>query len=342
MDDALFLRRHLAPERRFLGSKLKNTTASSIDFAIATSLPAGFSATLNQADGSVESYQSSFQTEIPYLVNNVECLFKSYNTKNTCKGDCAATLDGIGFQATCSQSTVPFNLPLDNASDATGNGTDIFSADFSWNAAAPTTIGMNTLFKSTGNLTGKFIVNNCTLKLASVKYPVDVQFNATGEWEPNWYWSLASQQLTPSHASSTYMPSEVNSLLAEVPETNVTAYSGVVEALKSYYDSRIYLHPTANGTTLRIVGQFAQQLQPSSMGYNDDGTPISLPNKCNNSFTYFGWNPVYNDPTSYLLDSVRKTLFYTSIFAADQDTTTIQTVHHSNDIITRNEYAVVW
>lgn len=119
-------------------------------------------------------------------------------------------------------------------------------------------------------------------------------------------------------------------------------YGGIAAALKSYYDATVALHPTANGTALKYNGQFAQKLQPSSLGFNDDGTPKVLPEKCNTSFPTFGWYPIYADPTSFLLDSVRTTMFYSSVFAADQDMTSVQTIVHQNDLLTQNEYAVLW
>jgi hypothetical protein len=80
------------------------------------------------------------------------------------------------------------------------------------------------------------------------------------------------------------------------------------------------------------------------MGYNDDGSPIVLPNKCNTTFPSFGWDPPFSDPTAYLLDSVRTTLFYTSILAADINRTSsaVQTFYGVSDVISENVYYVLW
>ncbi len=100
-----------------------------------------------------------------------------------------------------------------------------------------------------------------------------------------------------------------------------------------------------NGTSLKFDGQFIQSLQPSSTSNeNDDGSPTVLPNNCNITFPSFGWYSQFSDPTSYLLDSVRTTLFYTSILAAELDDTssTVQTVYQASEFITENVYYVLW
>ncbi len=317
------------------GVNYKNITKESISFAIASSLPAGFSADLN-GDGSVGQYNPLWQAQIPFAIANAEGVYKTFNDKNSCKGDCMGTVEGVGFQESCTESTIPYDLPSDKSSNTTVDST-MFSVDIAWNVSAPNTLGLNTIYKPSDACTGEYVVKNCTLQMAKVKYPVQVQYNATGDEQ--WYWYMMQEQLTPSHRSSVYYPSEVVELYPVIQETNTTIFGGIASALESYYDSSIVLHPTRNGTALKVDGLYAQQIQTYVPGYNEDGTPITLPNKCNTSFTTFGY---YGNPTDLMLDSIRTTMFYTSIFQALQDQNSVQTLHQSPEWDSVSEYHVLW
>jgi hypothetical protein len=111
--------------------------------------------------------------------------------------------------------------------------------------------------------------------------------------------------------------------------------------LKFYYESSIILHPTKNGTSLDVNGVYGQQIQPASSGWNSDGTPVVLANTCNQSFTSFGY---YENPSDFMLNAIRTTLFYTSIYASDLDAfaspINSQTLPDVPDFV--NEYHVLW
>jgi hypothetical protein len=149
--------------------------------------------------------------------------------------------------------------------------------------------------------------------------------------------------LTPWNSYDTYYPSTVVSLLESEDNSTTTVFGGIAAALKSYYKTSIVLHPTKNGTSLNVNGVYGQQIQPASSGWNEDGTPIVLANTCNQYFTSFG---SYNNPSDFMLDAIRATLFYTSIYASDMDTDPSPTNHQSlpnvKDFIGLNKYHVLW
>lgn len=153
------------------GINYKNITKSTT-FGIATSLPAGFSADLN-SDGSVGTYKTLWQTAMmPLVIANVDGVYKSYGQFNTCNGTCSVDLKHVGFNATCVDSTLPYDLPLNNHHSTTTADSTILSVDISWNASYSNQIGLNTLFKSDSSCTGSYQVRNCTLDMATVINPV--------------------------------------------------------------------------------------------------------------------------------------------------------------------------
>ncbi|KAG4431773.1 hypothetical protein IFR05_012749 [Cadophora sp. M221] len=313
-----------------------NKTAN---FSIATSLPAGFSADLN-VDGSVGTYNSLWQTIIPDIVGNVDGFYKSFDLMNSCKGDCSATVEAVGFQVedVCPTYTIPYSLPADTSSNSTVDST-MFSVDVTWNSSTPNTIGLNSLVKSSSDCAGVYTVTNCTLQMAKVKYPVWVKYNETGDGK--WSWYDRQPWLDPAHRLSYYNPSEIVEVYPIVPETNNTVFGGIASALQSFYGSSIVMHPTINGTTLKYNGLFAQQLPTGfTPGQTDQfGNAVPTPDRCNTSFTqFFG----YGSPTDFMLTTMRETMFYASIYQAYQDQKSIQTLDQTPDWISTNEYRVLW
>lgn len=313
-----------------------NKTAN---FSIATSLPAGFSADLN-IDGSVGLYNSLWQTVIPAIVGNTDGFYKISDSLNSCKGDCSGTVEAVGFQVqdVCPSYTIPYNLPTDSTRNSTSDST-MFSVDVTWNSSTPYTIVVNSLVKSSTDCTGEYTITNCTLQMARVKYPVWVRFNETGD--AMWTWYNRQQWASPSHPLSYYSPSDVVEVYPVVPETNSTIFGGIASALQSFFGSSIVMHPTANGTTLKYNGLFAQQLPTGYYpGQLDQfGNPVPQPDRCNTSFTsFFG----YGNPNDFMLTTIRDTLFYSSIYQAFQSQSSIQTLAQTPDWISTNEYHVLW
>jgi len=320
------------------GVNWKNITHMT-SFGIATTLPQGFSADLNE-DGTVGTYQTLWQSAMPLVIANPDGVYKSYGVFNTCNGTCQIDLDHIGFNATCTDSEVEYDLPLNN-STASSNASTVLSIDLTWNETHPNQIGLNTLYKPSSSCSGTYTVRNCTLDMARVTNNVLVEYNVSND--DAWSWYVQSQQLTPSHRSSVYYPSKVDSLLPDLDNSTSTVFGGIAKALQAYYGSSITLTPSKEGTSTSISGVYGQQIQPMSSGYDDNGNPIVLPNVCNQSFTYFGY---FDNPSDFMLDAIRTTLFYTSIYASDLDS--VATTNNSQvlpgvpDLVGVNEYHVLW
>lgn len=155
-------------------------------FGIATALPAGFSADLNEG-GEVATYKTTWQSAMPRVISNMDGMYKSYGQFNTCNGTCQVNLDHVGFNATCVDSEIPYNLPLNiHSSNVTANET-ILSVDLTWNESHANQIGLNTLYKPEGSCTGAYKVRNCTLNIARVNNPVLIEYNISNDNAWSWF-----------------------------------------------------------------------------------------------------------------------------------------------------------
>jgi hypothetical protein len=155
-------------------------------FGIATSLPAGFSADLDE-DGGIATYKTTWQSAMPRVISNMDGMYKSSGQFNTCNGTCQVNLDHVGFNATCVDSQLAYDLPLStHSSNVTADGT-VLSIDLTWNESHPNQIGLNTLYKPDGSCTGVYQVRNCTLDMAKVNNPVLVEYNISNNNAWSWF-----------------------------------------------------------------------------------------------------------------------------------------------------------
>ncbi|KAH8687928.1 hypothetical protein BGZ60DRAFT_394855 [Tricladium varicosporioides] len=180
--------------------------------------------------------------------------------------------------------------------------------------------------------------------MAKMKNPIILYVNALGDRFN--YWSLQQREETPNNEVGFYIPSEFISFYPTTPERNVTRFGGIADALKSYFTSSIVLQTTSNSTALKVDGIYAEQIQPFSEGYDESGNSFALANKCNNSFSEFGLSstPYYDNPSDHILDQIRQTLLYTSIYVADifPGDSVRQTIPETFSNVIVNEYQILW
>ncbi|TKA83976.1 hypothetical protein B0A55_00219 [Friedmanniomyces simplex] len=102
-------------------------------------------------------------------------------------GICTGWLQGAGLAVNCSSYSAPYNItpaiPFNASTDPAVEGSDIFTTGFTWSAQGPGNFTLNTQYKDTSSLapfpecSGMLTVQNCTLKAATVQYPVIVNGN---------------------------------------------------------------------------------------------------------------------------------------------------------------------
>jgi hypothetical protein len=252
---------------------------------------------------------------MPVVVGNFDGLYRSDTTSMTdCNGLCVVNVTGVGFYEECEDSLKPYDIPM---TDITNN-IPIFDARINFDQQNPYQIMVNTTYKDSSDCSGNMTVRGCVLKLGKVQYQVSVFHNIPKDdtETASWEWTIIDGLTAGGQFVRTTAFEPWASNPYEFYGDNTT-FGGIAVALQSYFDSTFSLQSDPNGKTLlEWDGSFAQQISPTTTG---------VPNWCNTSFTEFGattWNintgsTNYSRPTDYLLDQIRSTFLYTSLYAAD-------------------------
>lgn len=227
-------------------------------------------------------------------------------SRTGCNGICSAKVMGAGFAANCSSSTTPYNLILPLSPDGSANvdseavqGDDGFLSSFNWNNGAPGNISLNVQYKSKPDCTGELTVKKCSLRAATVEYPVIINSNqSTITLDPN----------------TTIFDDAVSSII-NVPDLRIQGSStlgGIYLALNNQYNSSAHM---------RFVGAVGYEIITTGSTANSYavlGTGDTATNNCSLSF---------KDPTADLLARARELMFRTALAAADpRNRTHVRTV----------------
>jgi hypothetical protein len=246
-------------------------------FNIASKPPADwYSATLNPKDLTVSAYNNKWNLILPQVDLDPVVFVNTLSNLTTCHETCFANLSSIGFEATCSQSTLPYSLPFDNNVTSETPDATLFSVDFTWNVTDPYTIGMDTLFKNDSSCSGLYQISNCTLKLGTVLLPAIVQYNVSGLQTGNqttntWFLDYDNwmdlyninadvenpYKNVPSNLFTPYPPPKISEA-----RTGNTTFGGIAAAAQQFFDSTIVWHPVSEGVDIVVSGEYARQIAP--------------------------------------------------------------------------------
>lgn len=301
------------------GSEVVNATLVPSSYSIAASLPAGMSADLND-DGTISTYHYDWQTAIPIVIgaNSNSYYAQKGKTNNTCLSRwCQANVTGVGFRDTCTDSTIPYDLPLNDHLANQTEDTTIFQIGVTWDASDPYTISTSTIWKNDSSCAGDLAVRTCKLELGTVTYKSIVGYNISGDTD--WWWMLGDDLDALINDPELVFHSFPSVDLFKAPaggEIGSTTYGGIAQSLAAYYNSTIVLHPTNSSTSLQVKGFYAQQLD-SYKGSSSSG----VSDNCDITLDYFGRDG-YGSPSDDLLSQIKTTLYYTSIWAT-QNTSSI-------------------
>ena len=278
---------------------------------------------------------------------------KSFNT--TCPETCNAVIPGAGFQISCTETTLPYNISGDPENGNYGSeemqttGADIFSVQVSFDFAKPNRISTKTYSKSDFHCVGDYSVHTCTLDLATVTYPVTINSGV--------------QEMTSSGLrNSTVMSLDLDLLNARPHVIDVlplspyegrrqrrqgyaTGIPGIADFFAATFNSSINLLYTQDTLTnlnqIRAEGLFAQQqLYTNSNFSTNSGGPLP----CQNTF-----GSPQNSVNAELLAEMQSMMFqlsvYTNLNPANspqydgsfylQNVTATQTFK-------QNQYRIVW
>lgn len=215
-------------------------------------------------------------------------------------GICTAKILGSGFAANCSSRTIPYDLNIhtfpNGSADVYGEavqGDYGFLSSFEWDVDTPGNISLNVQYKSTPACSGDLIVKQCSLREATVEYPVIVDSN---------------QSTITLDPHSTIFDDAVGGIV-HVNDTNIQGPStlgGIYLALNNQYNSSAHMRFVgAVGYEILTTGSFANSY--AVLG-EDKPTGGSAVNSCSLSF---------KDPTADLLAAARELIFRTAIASAN-------------------------
>ncbi|KAK0854832.1 hypothetical protein LTS02_011346 [Friedmanniomyces endolithicus] len=226
-----------------------------------------------------------------------------------CPGDgiCTGLLQGAGLAVNCSSYSAPYNItpstPFNASGDPSTIGSDIFTTAFVWDAEGPGNLTFNTQYKPSSALTpfpecsGMLTVQNCTLRAATVQYPVIVNGN---------------QSVITLDPSSSIIDDIVNEI-ADYPVVTMpgpTSLGGYAFALNNRFEGASHIRFVgAVGFELISTGATGPQFA------NMDDVHEYETGMCNIKF---------NDPVQNLLAQARELMFRTSL--AFGNSSNVQTI----------------
>lgn len=263
--------------------------------SIAPELPNGYTGTITGRGHAVALLSPAFTSVMRDYTNRQD--IKMNNTG--CNGVCYATLKGAGFAVNCSESTVPYTLEggtTDNQINWVAvNGTNVFTSNFTYWYTAPNDITLAVSFKRAKTCTGDINIKKCTLRAATVEYPVMFQNDTV---------TLAE--------TSTIFDDRVDSIskVAEQFSQGPTTLGGVSLALSNRFDSTAHM---------RFAGAVGYEVTSSGSPPNEY---IIAPTNNSLSSGFYGLNCTLSwaDPTADLLAAAREVMFRTAVRAANSST----------------------
>lgn len=143
-----------------------------------------------------------------------------------CEGSCRTTVRGAGLAVNCSTYTHPFELRTRHESAAM-NSTQVFGTTFDWQTFSGN-MSLGVQYKDTKDCFGNIIVENCTLRAATVHYPVVINGN---------------RSTISLNNDSTIFADQVEGI-NQVSDSTMQWYStfgGIFRALSERYNSRVDL-----------------------------------------------------------------------------------------------------
>ena len=202
-----------------------HATIRDLAVPISATIPASFTAYLSSRELWVGMLQRTF---IPVVYG---CNAQTpIHVKNGCSGTCNGRLRGAGFSVNCTQSTLSFSL-VPSGPDDTISQQHPYSQYFgiSLNSSMygmPLNSGtFSVVFKNTTACEGELQIQNCTLKPATVSYPVSID---------------GGRQSVSLQQGTTIWDDEVYSVLPDMQvEEARNTFGGLYQSLGVRYEANI-------------------------------------------------------------------------------------------------------
>ncbi|KAI1743486.1 hypothetical protein F4680DRAFT_456676 [Xylaria scruposa] len=221
-----------------------------------------------------------------------------------CDGNssCEAAMAGPGFDTICNASLVPYDYLDLSAAIPENNNITAFQIDFEFGghrtAAEYSTVNFTVLFKPDAACIGNFVRRWCSMRLATVEYPITIS-NGTAVIQP--WQSSRNETIQLTHVSTTI----VDRLSVIDPElwTLGSAFrglesmlGGIVYTSRSLYDSYANLRlPAKESFLVNVTGQAATNYLTSDIS------------------SYGNCTMTWEDPTVDIVNTARELMFRSAI-----------------------------
>jgi hypothetical protein len=244
-----------------------------------TTLPLGWSAPIN-SDGTVGLLggQTSFRIA-SFLGGDNTVEYGQTALPCAAGATCTGYLPSVGFWTTCTSTTVPFDLPADNASNLTLNAT-VFSSSLTWDKSKPNEMALRTQWKpeavdGTSPCTGSYQVRECRMQAANLNQPIFIS-SVIPQTEAGPAPARYAVVLDPAHDASSDKLIEILPVYAGEGETNTT-YGGLAAVLSDYLSGTVNISYVDGKPSIRSSGLYAS-LASVTLPSPDGGATIS---QCN-------------------------------------------------------------
>ena len=265
---------------------------------LAPEIPQGFSGYISGRALEVSLFTANFTPTVQDFTNRATIT----TTATGCEGMCNAKAIGAGFAVNCSSYPFPFDLrpsPTGGVDQSTTDGTQAFLSDFTWNGLfSGGNISLNVQYKDSTACNGDLVVKNCSLRAATVQYPVIIDNNNS------------SISLDPSTTIFDDIVGPIQSIPLET-EFGPSTLGGVNLALHNRWASEAHL---------RFVGAVGYELLNTGATANAYTVVEAHANKNFSISPGSSCGLFYENPVPDLLKSARELMFRTALAAANIST----------------------
>ncbi|KAI2615514.1 hypothetical protein GGR54DRAFT_632171 [Hypoxylon sp. NC1633] len=214
-------------------------------------------------------------------------------------GFCNLTMTGPGFDTFCNESSVPYDYLHLSAAIPEHNNITAFQIDFQFGAhrtaAEYGTVNFTVLYKPDPACIGQFVRRWCSMRLATVKYPITIS-NGTAVLEP---WERLQNETIELTRLDTTSRGDIDPALY----TLGTAFRGLesmlggfVHVSKSLYESSANLRlPSKESFLVNATGQAASDYLSSNIS------------------SYGNCTMTWDDPTVDIINTARELMFRSAI-----------------------------
>lgn len=184
---------------------------------------------------------------------------------------------GVGFNVSCENSTVPYNLTY--VEDGPTRSSPLFLNTVLWDHDDPNVITMEMRWKQSSSCVGAYERRFCTLKAATVEYPVEMSLDVAGKYRgpyfslpvnTTWHNDKVIAEL-PVYEGDSQTPKDTTT------ERGVSTYGGIALTFSEWYDANLtWVFDGVDGWSAYKSGPLAYAVDPGYWDPDNSDSTSSL------------------------------------------------------------------